>query len=1145
MQMSSSSKMSPDVLVHDSCESSGGMDSLRRKESIGNHRPLSMVVEKSETPDHLHQHEPLEEAHCQITVGNEKQQLQSAPSLVKGVPPVPPARRYSRQSSTSSVEAVDWASEEIGTSEEGHKKKRKSSNLEDALTELEAIYKSLNLGDKDLLDRAERRDLPVAHQKLADGTTQVVQTLSSSWGSSRGAESDSGYNFGRGSSSFEPVFRKGDPPRKRAPSLRRSGIPDRVMDDMAYRRLHPNDRPGYQDIRSVVSQSGSYLFVSPTAAGAEVNPEDRPQRFLHAPTNQEPDVTLDDVVFRNIRHTNNTLKVLDPQPPFGIPIGPIAPASNSDYLHVIPTDSYRSMFKPRKVPDTVKDDLAYRNLRKDSQTEPAFNLPMVTDDSGILSSTFISSNHSKNDNFSMRKRRAVRSLSANIQSLINRESFTLSCRDIDHDFEKAQSLSDLPDALQVAQRILEGKEVIGGGSIKLCKLTPRSSNQRLVDQEGDHLPLTQESRPYCPSPGNGWIERANLTDCGDRSSFFASTSTETLTDSRTNLLQQDPGTSKRNSWQQRLRVFIPSNTVSGNNDDTYVSGDVTALQRPPPPPTPERNLSRLLPEQNKADIHQRPPPPPPPTPERCSSRRPSLDQNKLLSCLVQVPSSITPNRESPRQSQDHNRSHSSRPIPEKSGDGTVTPASVHDKRSARNSLGPGFRTLSPSESSLPIPEAVPGSPIDERQLEELLTALAREAQATSEKLERELEELQGDTAPFVQEPDALQEVIHEKHKHQLTEEVPQRQVGKKVSQPLEENFELQEQKPQAQEVSENNNQESGGQMSQPQYDIQDHDLQPSQESQDCGKGQPEKYEESDGTEKEEKVSKGMNTGDVEPASLYHAQAENLTTHAESVTAKVLTEEHIPEETLHIEEVPNGNKLQEKSAGFIENSKATANELELGSVLYILDSSKNVGNELNHGYADSSKESASRLDDPCETVGEEAGSPTSKHDQQAKTSDVHVTVIQPHKQSSKVREHIDAEAIVHLPPTSPVCVEEHVIQTVEPKEETLSTAEVDCMGQASSQGSTNEGFNGSVVNDFDDSANRQMSKSCTESDVLGASASPSAAAGWYCLPPLANPATVLVACSYCIACAHQVAGLDFLTLLGIILAIVSLVAALVL
>jgi hypothetical protein len=316
MQMSSSSKMSPDVLVHDSCESSGGMDSLRRKESIGNHRPLSMVVEKSETPDHLHQHEPLDEAHCQITVGNEKQQLHSAPSLVKGVPPVPPARRYSRQSSTSSVEAVDWASEEIGTSEEGHKKKRKSSNLEDALTELEAIYKSLNLGDKDLLDRAERRDLPVAHQKLADGTAQVVQTLSSSWGSSRGAESDSGYNFGRGSSSFEPVFRKGDPPRKRAPSLRRSGIPDRVMDDMAYRRLHPNDRPGYQDIRSVVSQSGSYLFVPPTAADAEVNPEDRPQRFLHAPTNQEPDVTLDDVVFRNIRHTNNTLKVLDPQPPF-------------------------------------------------------------------------------------------------------------------------------------------------------------------------------------------------------------------------------------------------------------------------------------------------------------------------------------------------------------------------------------------------------------------------------------------------------------------------------------------------------------------------------------------------------------------------------------------------------------------------------------------------------------------------------------------------------------------------------------------------------------------------------------------------------------------------------------------------------------
>ncbi|KDR14927.1 hypothetical protein L798_11233 [Zootermopsis nevadensis] len=1139
MQMSSSCKNSPDVLMHEGCESSGGKDSLKRKESSGNYRPLSMVLEKSETPDQPHQQEPIEEVSFQKVVENEQQQLQSLSSSVKAVPPLPPARRYSRQSSTSSVEAVDWVSEDVGTSEEGHKKKRKSSNLEDALTELEAIYKSLNLGDKDLLDRAERRDLPVAHQKLSDGTSLVAQTLSSSWGTSRGAESDSGYNLSWGSSSFESVCGNGDSSRKRAPSIRRSGIPDKVTDDMAYRRLNSKDRPGSQDIRNVVSQSGSYLFTSPTTAAAEIYTEDLPQKSLYSSPNQEPDVALDDVVFRNIRHANNTLKVLDPQPPFGIPIGPIAPASNSDYLHVIPTDTYRSMFKPRRVPDVVKDDLAFRNLRKDSQKEP-FNMPMMTDDSGILNSTLVRSTHSKNDNFSMRKRRAVRSLSANIQSLVNRESLALSSRDIDQDFEKAQSLSDLPDALQVAQRILEGKEVIGGGSVKLRNLTAGLSNERPVDQEGDTLPVTQGSRRYCPSPGSSWIERANLADCGDKLSFFASTSTETLTDSRANLLQQDPGTNKRNSWQQRLRVFIPSNMIFGSNEDTSVSGDVTSLQRPPPPRTPERNSSRLLSEQNKADIHQRPPPPP--TPERSSSRRSSLDQNKLLSALVQLPSSLTPDRESPRQPQDNSRPHASRSIPQTAEDETVSSASVQDKRSARDSLSlrPGTSS-SPNDSSLPIPEAVPGSPIDERQLEELLTALAREAKATSEKLGRELEVLQRNTAPALQESDTLEQIIQEKPKHQFAEDQKPR-LGKKVSEPLEENFQLQEQK--SQDESKYHNQDSGDQMLQLKYEVQD-DKQHSQESRERREGQLEELKPA-GTEKGDTISEARDKGSEEPTSLCNVQTENLTSRIESVTSKVVTEEeHVPKETLHIDE----NKSKQKSSNLIENSKATAKEEEEShSSRYILDSNLDIDKELRIFYADLSKECTGRCDDSCRAVDVESGS----HDHQKKTDDVHVILTEPQEQSDKVNENRETEISVHLPGTFPTSVEEPVIETTGYKEQTLPCAEFDCISQSLSQGSTNvaansnvEGSGESVAEDFDNSAGYQVSKSCVEGEELGASTPPSATAGWYCLPPLADPATVLVACSYCIACVHQVAGLDLLSVLGIILAVVSLVAALIL
>lgn len=1146
MQVSSCGKFSPDVPVHENYESSGGMDSLRRKESSGTHRPLSMVLEKSETPDQLHRLEPTEEVPLLKTVDHDQQQ-QSVSDSVKTVPPVPPARKYSRQSSASSIEAADWMSEDAGTSEEGHKKKRKSSNLEDALTELEAIYKSLKLGDEDLLDRAERRDLPVAHQKLGAGTSEMAQSLSSSWGASRGAESDSGYNFRWGSSSFESVFDGGDPPqRKRAPSIRRSGIPDKVMDDMAYRRLHPKDRPGSQDIRSVVSQAGSYLATSPAAAAAEMNPGDLPEKPLYASTSQEPDVTLDDVVFRNIRHVNNTLKVPDPQPPFGIPLGPITPAPNTDYLHVIPIDNYRSMFKPRRIPDIVKDDLAYRNLRKDSQKEPSLNLRKIADDmTSILNNTFTPSSYSKNDNFSMRKRRAVRSLSANIHSLVKREPFMLSSRDTEHDFEKAQSLSDLPDALQVAQRILEGKEVIGGGSVKIRNLTTGSCSERSVDQDDDIIPLAQENRRLCRSPGNSWAERATLSDYGDRASFFANTSTETLTDSRPNLLQQDPGSDKRHSWQQRLRVFIPSSTVSDSNEDSFVPCDITSVQRPPPPPTPERNSSLLLSECSKADIHQRPPLPP--TPERNSSRRPSLDQNKVMSSLIQMSPSITPDRESPRQLQDHSRSYVE----------SVIPAS--DKRSARNSLDVRSSTsLSPTDSSLPILEPVPGSPINERQLEELLTALAREAKATSEKLERELEELQGDAQ---QGTDTAEQAVLEKH-HQLTEgQRPQCQVGKRPSQTREEKYELQEQKSVVlQGECKLENQKIGDEKSQPQMEVQqEQEKQSSQESQERERGQISEgskpygsVSKSQFTGKKENVLREMVKGSDEPSPLCHTQVESSSTLTQS------TEKRFAKEGLHIEELPCDNKLEQTPPNLSEDTEATGKEQSSDIVPYVLDSGRDADHEVPRGNADTSKENighcdetdssnntAGRCDDSdtsYRTARVESSSPSLNHDHEGDTGDV----TEPRERSAAAHEPLETNAIAQVSES----LEEQVSKSAETKELSPSASELECVVQCVDVAAPSGDVE--VSNELDNSAaERQMSKSCAEGETLGASASPSAAAaaaaaaGWYCLPPVADPATVLVACSYCIACVHQMAGLDCLTVLSILLAVVSLVAALVL
>ncbi|XP_059468894.1 supervillin isoform X2 [Neocloeon triangulifer] len=281
-------------------------------------------------------------------------------------PPPPPVRRYSRQGSVSSVEdEVLKAPAKVASS---------STNLEEALNELEEIYQSLQLGDEDLLDRAERRDLPTAFQLRRGASSDVPDDM--------------------------VILRSS----ARAPPLRRSGVPDLVNDDMAFRRLNnPTTGPPSKD-----RTSGSYLLVSPALSPIPVQTFDP----------EEPNTTFDDMSYRAIKDANLfSSKVLDPQPPFGIPLAPAPPASNNDYLHVKPTDKYRPTFRPRKTPDVVSDDLAFRNLRKD--------------------------NNKMGD---LKQKRAVRSLSANLMNLMEQRE----------EIEKTQSLGNLPETLQV---LFEGTEM--------------------------------------------------------------------------------------------------------------------------------------------------------------------------------------------------------------------------------------------------------------------------------------------------------------------------------------------------------------------------------------------------------------------------------------------------------------------------------------------------------------------------------------------------------------------------------------------------------------------------------------------------------------------------------------------------------------
>lgn len=272
--------------------------------------------------------------------------------------------------------------------EEALERRRSSKNLEEALTELEAIYNSLRLGDEDLLDRAERRSMEEFNQK--QGKSELDATV---------ITPDS---------------------------------PDRTKDDMAYRRMNPKERPtSLLDIAGQSTLSSiSYLIASPVLSRRDSADDLVRLPSAHLSRRDEPDVTRDDVLFRSINHANNTLRIIDPQPPFGIPLGPVTAATESDYLHTTPTKSEqpRSPYIPQCEPDVVTDDLAYRALRKDAVATRNVD---------------VSKEQPEAVTRGMKKKRAVRSLSANLYGLINHDRIHL---------QREPSLDAIKDEIQDVTR---------------------------------------------------------------------------------------------------------------------------------------------------------------------------------------------------------------------------------------------------------------------------------------------------------------------------------------------------------------------------------------------------------------------------------------------------------------------------------------------------------------------------------------------------------------------------------------------------------------------------------------------------------------------------------------------------------------------
>ncbi|KAJ8963577.1 hypothetical protein NQ314_005537 [Rhamnusium bicolor] len=315
--------------------------------------------------------------------------------------------------------------------------KRKSANLEEALDELEAIYNSLRLGDEDLLERAEQREKETQAKKCLEANIDPYPGYRST-----GTLSDSSF-------SYEPFDTVDSPRRKRM--FRKNRTADIKHDDMAFRKINKERATTISDPQSVISKV-SYLLSSPV----HKSPVDGDKEIHNV--DDEPDITFDDVVYRNVKHANNSLKVVEPQPPFGIPLGPITPAANSDYLHAKPEDIYRPVFKSRKIPDIVKDDLAFRNLRKDANKGPALP-PLSAEDFRNNNSSL--ENNGLDLNY-LRKKRAQRSLSANIGSLIHsdiiekaRNKHMPNNNDVDNEFK---TLTDIADAMEIARKVLREKE---------------------------------------------------------------------------------------------------------------------------------------------------------------------------------------------------------------------------------------------------------------------------------------------------------------------------------------------------------------------------------------------------------------------------------------------------------------------------------------------------------------------------------------------------------------------------------------------------------------------------------------------------------------------------------------------------------------
>lgn len=249
-----------------------------------------------------------------------------------------------------SPRSLETAEKRLDDVMQRERERRYSANLETALSELEEIYESLKLNeDEDLLYRAERRDLPTKFQENRPDRQPTSPDSSIPYPLKR-SSSDS---VTAGCAPSDCLLMQ----RQRAPSFRRSAIPDKLKDDLAYRRLvQPKDPTPSGTPKKDVSYLLCSAAFTPTL---EVDPILRDITLA-----SEPDIEKDDLWYRSYTQADAG-RVSAPHPPPGIPLSPTSQCSATDYLRAQPSGAPRPLTRRKGTHDIVGDDLAYRSLRKD------------------------------------------------------------------------------------------------------------------------------------------------------------------------------------------------------------------------------------------------------------------------------------------------------------------------------------------------------------------------------------------------------------------------------------------------------------------------------------------------------------------------------------------------------------------------------------------------------------------------------------------------------------------------------------------------------------------------------------------------------------------------------------------------------------